>query len=584
MAIIPNLPDISAGARARDAEGVLTDVQMLIRAITPEWTDLSDADPGVALAQVFAYLMDHTLYQVERGLLDATLLKGSRRLSALFIARALGYEVDGPRAASTTLRFTLTGGPLAVPLTIPKDFEAQGTHANVSITLATDADLTIPAGSTIGSVAASEGVPASVTLGVSDGSPFQAYKLQAAGIVHNRSQRTAIVSVDGEDWTEVSSFVLSGPGDRHHMVFRDELDRLTFVFGDGAKAVIPNNGLTIAVRYRVGGGRAGNVPAGTIISPVDSVSSGGVPVALAVINTTAGVGGLPRESLASIQRSAPAFFATQDRAVSRGDFGAVAGAVSGALRARASRTHVNTVEVRIVPAGWTGAIMDAALKASVEATLDVKRMVTDRVVVRTADPVRPRITIQVTVRDGRRRDAVKSAVIKVLEALYAIGAHDFGGTDTAPAHLFLSDMIAAVDNVEGVDHLDVAMFTRRSLLLGPRTGGWDMSAGNATLGDVSVGAGAAEDTWTIEFDSAVSFIVRGLSSGHQLAAGVVNNLYTSDDGQMSFTVTAGVTPMAAGNRGRFKTSRAAGNIPYTSTEHPTLVSAQDLNVTMLGGI
>ena len=582
--ITANLPSLSAGNRARDAEGVLSDVEMLIRAITPEWTDLSDADPGVALAQVFAYLSDHSLYQVERGLLDATLLRGSRRSSAIFLARALGYQVDGPTAAKATLRFTLTGGAQVVDVTIPKNFQCQGTHAGVTVVMETDENLTIPAGSTIGDVQASEGTGAASTLGTSNGQPFQQYKLAVASVVHNRTHKPTTVKVGGTTWTEVSSFKSSTLVDQHYMVIRDHLDHLTFVFGDGRKGQVPASGLSVVVEYRTGGGRSGNVPAGTITSVNDVLMVAGAPVAVAVTNTTAGTGGQPRETLESVQRSAPAFFAAQDRAVTSADYGTIVGAVSGVLRALGTRTYVNVVEVRVVPLGWDGAAISAALKLAVEAEIADKSMVTDDHYVLTAHPVRPRTSITVTAKDGHRRDAVKAAVKAKLEALYALATLNFGGTTAKPENLWLSDTIGAVENSDGVDHVDVAMFTRRSLLLGTRTGGWDMAAGNATFGSASVGAGATDETWTITFTSATAFKVKGSVSGHQLNVGSVDSQYTSDAGQVSFTVTAGATAMAAGNIGRFKTSRLVGNIPYLSTEHPVFVPAEDLTITMAGGI
>lgn len=584
MVIAANLPSLSAGNRVRDAAGVLAEIEMLIKAITPEWTDLSDADPGVALAQVFAYLSDHNLYQVEQGLHDATLMKGSRRTSALLLARALGYEVDGPVAASTTLQFTLTAGPLVADLTIPKGFQCQGSHAGETVVVETDENLTIPAGTSVGSVGASEGSGVTATLDTSNGEPYQIMKLGVASVIQSKTQKSVTVKVDGTAWTNVTSFAKSKPDDQHYMVLRDDLDRLSFVFGDGLRGAIPGKDLVVTVDYRVGGGRQGNVPIGTIKTVNDAVSQGGNPIDLSVTNLQAGVGGLPRETLTSIQRSAPAFFAAQDRAVTGDDFTAVAAAVTGVSKAKATRVMSNMVEVRLVPTGWAGDVVDAALKASVDTELEAKRMITDRFLLRTADPLRPLITLRVTAKAGHRRDAVKTAVIDGLKALYAIDEHDFGGTDTAPSYLRLSDMIAKVDNTFGVDFLDVTQFTRRPLLLGPKAEGWDTAAGNATFGGATMGADIGVDTWTIEFTSATAFKVHGDAAGHQVATGTVGSVYTTDDGQLSFTVTAGATAMAAGNKGRFKTSKAADSIPYTSLEHPVLVSAQDVSLTMLGGI
>jgi len=582
--LIANLPSLSAGNRARDAEGILADVEMLIQAITPEWTDMSDADPGVALAQVFAYLSDHALYQVERGLLDATLLRATRRLPVIMLARALGYEVDGPKAARCVLKITMSGGAQVKDVTVPKNFQCTGVHAGVTISMETDEALVIPAGSASGSVQASEGTGALITMGNSTGEPFQQYKLPVESIVHNRTHKPTTVKVGGTTWTEIASFAKSKPADLHYMVLRDHLDQLTFVFGDGRKGEIPSSGLPIEVEYRTGGGKSGNVPANTITTVNDTLLLDGVPLVVTVTNTTAAVGGAPRETLESIQQNAPSYFASQDRAVTSGDYGVIAGAVSGVHAAKGTRTYVNLLEVRVVPLGWDSTEMSSTLKGSVETALADKTMVTDDHLVRTADPVRPRTTITVTAKDGHRQDVVKSTVKAALVALYALAEHGFGGTDASPLNLWLSDMIGAVENSDGVDHVDVSMFTRTPQLLGPRANGWDLSAGDAAFGLVSVSGDATDELWTIIFTSATTFNAKGSVSGFQLGVGTIGAAYTTDNGSVSFTVSAGVTAMAAGNTGKFKTTRLVGNIPYTATEHPVLVPDTDLTIVMAGGV
>ena len=50
----------------RTFEAILAEVRRKIPAYTPEWTDLNESDPGITLAQLFAFMTEHLLYQVDQ--------------------------------------------------------------------------------------------------------------------------------------------------------------------------------------------------------------------------------------------------------------------------------------------------------------------------------------------------------------------------------------------------------------------------------------------------------------------------------------------------------------------------------------
>src|SRR5207249_4465720 len=45
---------------------MLDELRTRVPRYTPEWTDLNDSDPGMALAQLFAWLTDMLLYRLGR--------------------------------------------------------------------------------------------------------------------------------------------------------------------------------------------------------------------------------------------------------------------------------------------------------------------------------------------------------------------------------------------------------------------------------------------------------------------------------------------------------------------------------------
>lgn len=55
----PNLDD-------RRYEDILKEARALIPQYCPEWTNLTDADPGMTLVQLFAWMTEMTIYRLNR--------------------------------------------------------------------------------------------------------------------------------------------------------------------------------------------------------------------------------------------------------------------------------------------------------------------------------------------------------------------------------------------------------------------------------------------------------------------------------------------------------------------------------------
>ena len=99
----------------------------------------------------------------------------------------------------------------------------------------------------------------------------------------------------------------------------------TVMFGDGTLGAAPPNNSVILVSYLVGGGTAGNISAGSINSTIIGlISSQSSPVTVSVTNQQAGYGGGDAESVNDARLAIPAYTATNGRAVTLADYGALA--------------------------------------------------------------------------------------------------------------------------------------------------------------------------------------------------------------------------------------------------------------------
>jgi predicted phage baseplate assembly protein len=117
-------------------------------------------------------------------------------------------------------------------------------------------------------------------------------------------------------WDVVDSLDPSGPFDRH---VETDLEAGTLLFGDGRRGMIPplvpGAGNIVAVRYRHGGGRAGEVGAGTITN----LETQHVGVA-GVVNIVSAQGGDDAETVVEAKIRARKELSTRSRAVTAGDF------------------------------------------------------------------------------------------------------------------------------------------------------------------------------------------------------------------------------------------------------------------------
>jgi predicted phage baseplate assembly protein len=171
-------------------------------------------------------------------------------------------------------------------------------------------------------------VVAEDTLGDAEGVAGQRFALAHSPVLSGVDE--PIVEVSSEDgwqeWKRVDHFAHSGESDQHFVldghggeVAFGPLVRLP----DGAVrqyGQVPDAGATVRVRnYVVGGGPAGNVPAGAITSLRSSI-----PFVTSIENRYPASGGTVGETLEEAMRRGPLMLRTRDRAVTTEDYEALA--------------------------------------------------------------------------------------------------------------------------------------------------------------------------------------------------------------------------------------------------------------------
>lgn len=483
---------------ARDYSSFRQALLNLIPAKLPEWTGPSEADFGVVLIELFAYMGDILSYYQDRLANEAFLGTAQERRSIINHLRLIGYEMAPAAPAAAKLSLILAAA-VTQPVEIHKgdQFATVSSKERKSVTFeyvdekplvidpttAPSIPVRKPDGSTLVGFREFSLHPIPIVegrtivrevLGVSDGTPNQRFTSAQPRLLRDSLQIILETSPPTPPWRLRKDLIFSAPAftpeqlaalqqqgaigstlafsrsaDADYAIETDENDVTTVVFGDGQYGQIPPSGVRILATYRVGGGTVGNVGAGQI-----TVIANAPPLQLLgakVINRAPASGGAERESIAHAVRSAPIAFTSMQRAVTREDYVAQAKLFPGVSKARAEAGNWNTVTLYIAPAGF-GEPPSDVLKANLLAYFEDKRMLTSVIEIESPEYVEIEITADVTALPYFRNVEVQNAAQQAIQKLF-----DFGNVDFAEI-LYLSKIYEALETLDGVDHLFVSRF------------------------------------------------------------------------------------------------------------------------------
>jgi len=486
------------------------------------------------------------------------------RQSVIRLLNYIGVDIKGVQAAQADVIFSIDT-PLGYDLNIPAGTQIQSSTTNPTILFETDEDTVISTGQTqSGTVGVTEGETLNVSIGTSDGSSFQSFQFSQSNILEDSIQ----VFVDAILWELYETVLLGGPDSQVWQLDKKPDETLHATFGDNTNGKIPAATAAITSEYRISQGALGNMGIGLIDTVVTSFG-----VTVNVTNTTAATGGGPAESESAAKDRAPITFLAQDRAVGLTDYEAITLGVNGVAKAQAVVDGVARIAVYVAPVG--GGDASQALLDDVEDELDAKKVATDGVVARSANYVSISIDGDVRVLPTYRNERVKTDVLDTLDDFFALENRDFGEADSVKGDVRISDVFAAIENVNGVDFVELDILT-----MVPEVK-WIIQTGDATFGAISISATTVAEIWTVTFVSSTEFSVRGTVSGIQLNNGTLGSGYTSDNGEVSFTVTAGGSPMAAGDKAQFRTSPVLGSVDILETE---IAEVGNIALTFSGGV
>ncbi|MEW6172903.1 MAG: putative baseplate assembly protein [Bacillota bacterium] len=299
----------------------------------------------------------------------------------------------------------------------------------------------------LNTIEATQGTSVEEVLGAGNGLPGQTFSASMTPVLSGSQVLEAEKEGGGwEIWTAVDDLEASRPEDRHYLL---DAQTGTVAFGDGISGMIPSSGQRIRIRYRSGGGPAGNVAAGTI-----TVVPGKTGVSVSNLFPASGGGG-PETLTAAVLRARETL-KEPSRAVTAGDFAAIAGRTPGLRVARVKAVADparNAVKVIVVPFSFEDEpVPGSGFLQTVKEHLNRHRLITTVVDVAPPRYVRVSVSLSVKADPGTEPGAVREDVVKALrDFLHPLrGGADGAGWEFGRG-VFQSELYAVAAGVNGVD-------------------------------------------------------------------------------------------------------------------------------------
>jgi hypothetical protein len=484
---------------SRDYNSFRQAVVDLIPLKLPEWTDRSEADFGIVLIELFAYIGDILSYYQDRIANEAFLDTAQERRSVIEHLRLIGYEMAPAAAAASNLSVIVANSVNSVVEVRKGDqFATQSGKDRRSVTFeytgdkpllinlgaATHDSATKPDGSKLKGfkemrnvIPVREGKSIlNEVIGVSNGRPNQRFRLAQPKLLRHSLEITLETAVPTPPWRLRKNLIysqraftpeqldaleyqerisptlaFSRGADQDYMIETDENEVTMVVFGDGQYGQIPPTNVRIIANYRVGGGTVGNVGAGQIkgIAKAPQLQLLGAKV----VNRTPSSGGAERESIAQAIKYGPTVFSSMQRAVTAEDYVSQARLFPGVSKARAEAPSWNIINLYIAPMG-NGELPTDILKKDLLTYFEDKRMLTSFLQIENPDYVAIEIRAEIDVVPYFVREKVRADAASAVQQLFDFEKVDFKQT------LYLSKIYEALEGVDGVDNVFVSVFRR----------------------------------------------------------------------------------------------------------------------------
>jgi len=446
------------------------------------WRDIYRSSTGQMLIELLAYVLNLSLYYTERRAEESYLLTAKNRSSVINLVSLINYQPRRRTSAVGNLTFSISS-PLTKNIYIPKYTRCETSDGTKFLT---NEDGVIEKGQTSATLRGIQGELKTVEI-VSTGVVNQEYNIPETDIENSGDPEnpTFRITVDGEEWYQVSSFINSDSTSRHYRVITELDDTVTVIFGDNVNGKSPEEGSTITIQYIKSAGADGNVTSLDRITTLKDAlydEDGNQVSGVSVTNSSLFLGGDEREDIEEIRYEAPRVFRTGDRAVTREDFiylienypGVANANVWGENEEAAAKgvsadyEMLNKVKICFLLQNW--GIADEDFKSLLADYLYDKSMMTVKYEFVTPEILLVVPTLSVKVATGYSIAQTRSDISDVISSKFVLG-----DTTKLGSIIKYSEIISAVHDLESVAYTSLVLEIKK-LLSSSYTSSYDYGA------------------------------------------------------------------------------------------------------------
>ena len=455
-------------------------VDYIRQQFSTDFSDFVESSLAIMLIENWAFLADTLSFKMDQIANEIFIDTVTELDNAFRLAKLVGFVPQPPIAAVSLWTVTLNN-PVLSDVTIPSPFDLNVSAGATNITIELfpadadnnpilDQDIIIPAGSVVNaSVVGLEGKTLTTTV-IGNGTTGQTITLSNSPVIFDSIR----VQVDGVLWQQVDFFTDSQPR-REFRIEYDSTYTAYVIFGNNRAGLVPSNGSSILVTYRVGGGSIGNIISGSVqkqtIINVPGITYG-IPVGIR--NYTGGQYGYDGDSIDDIRNKLPAWTRAQNRAVTGLDYKTLTDQFVTPYQGQVGKSNAvlrnygcsgNIIDLYVLALNGTdangvGTLTQASdgLKSELQTYISSVQMFTDFVCIRDGQVILVDINLDVILDRLYRKfeDELRIKIQRRINDLFNLQKWEYGQT------LRNSDIVKCLSDLSQIQSYEVTFVTNDS--------------------------------------------------------------------------------------------------------------------------
>lgn len=424
----------------RDAETIYESIKVKLLAYTNNLVNIDDNKLLSLLIKVWSNIAEHIHYYIDAMYGEVLISTVSVYENAIRLARSNGAVINTYKAATTTIRVTLTyTGDSDTPLLTSTTIPAYSRFSNGNVVFTNTVTTVIPQQNAssvyVDLLCSNISIVNGIALGDLTGELNKVILLPYS--IH---RNTVSIYVDNEAWTRVDSFAFSSPTDKHYIITVEPSGGIITIFGDNVMGAAPIGNCTANIATT--DGELGNVPANTVTEILSDLI---IPIEweVSAYNIVNGSGGGGIDTLEDIRRNLIYLNRNNKVMIRPIDFTETASLHPSVAFAGISFNGGLDVTVYIYPLG--GGIASSLLIQDVATYLEERKSIPTVLSVKPIGETSLFATIDVTVLPTYSNSEVKSKVIADLLSYI----NSISGIEDS---LYISNIYSEIEAVEGVSH------------------------------------------------------------------------------------------------------------------------------------